>query len=80
LKEGIAVEIMDFDVVLEKDSDGWFVASVPALQGCHTQGKTKKEAMQNIKEAILLCLEVSAQKRKKEPTRFISIEKISIHA
>ena len=74
------MDIMDFDVVLERDSDGWFIASVPALPGCHTQGKTKKEAMQNIKEAILLCIEVSAQKRKKEETKFVGIEKISIQA
>ena len=53
---------MDFDVILEKDADGWFIASVPALKGCHTQGKTRKEAMENIKEAIELCLEVQAQK------------------
>ena len=73
---------MQFDVVFEKDSEsGWFIASVPALPGCHTQGKTKKEAVSNIKEAIELHLEVMAEKKKKEqPTRFVSIEKVAVYA
>ncbi|MFA6268475.1 MAG: type II toxin-antitoxin system HicB family antitoxin [archaeon] len=71
---------MDFDVILEKDSEGWFTASVPALKGCRTQGKTKKEAMENIKEAIELCLEVQAQKKNKNQTDFVSIEKVSVYA
>ena len=46
-----------FDVVIEKDEDGWFIADVPELQGCHTQAKTRKELMKNVKEVIELCLE-----------------------
>ena len=45
---------MDFDVILEKDSDGWFIVSVPALKGCHTQGKTKKEAIASKKPLALV--------------------------
>ena len=48
----------EFNVVIEQDSEGYFVASVPALHGCHTQAKSLDELMQRIKEAILLCLEV----------------------
>ncbi len=66
-----------FDVILEKDKDGWYIADVPALQGCHTQGKTKKEALENIKEAIELCLEVSSEKKQISP---ITIEKVSVYA
>jgi len=40
-----------FQVVLERDEDGMYVADVPALQGCHTQ-----EALENIKDAIAVCL------------------------
>ncbi len=69
-----------FDVVLERDEDGWFVADVPAIQGCHTQGKTKKEVLKNIKEAIELCLEVEAERKAKKKTPFIGIEKVSVHA
>lgn len=48
-----------FEVVEEQDSDGWFVASVPALAGCHTQARTRIELRERIVEAIDLCLEAS---------------------
>ena len=48
---------MRLKIVLEKGEDGYIVASVPSLPGCHSQGKTEKEAVKNIKEAILLYLE-----------------------
>lgn len=50
---------LHFKVLIEQDEDGMFVASVPALPGCHTQGKTYEEVIGNIKEAIELCLEVA---------------------
>ena len=46
-----------FPVIIESDNTGYFVASCPVLEGCYSQGKTLDEAMQNIKEAIMLCLE-----------------------
>ena len=48
----------EFTVVIERDEDGFFVASVPALRGCHTQAKSLDVLMKRIKEAIELCLEV----------------------
>lgn len=48
---------MRFDVVVRKDEDGYYVATVPDLPGCHTQAKNLDELMSRIKEAILLCLE-----------------------
>ncbi|MBU7585106.1 MAG: type II toxin-antitoxin system HicB family antitoxin [Nostoc sp. TH1S01] len=48
----------EFSVIIERDSDGYFVASVPSLAGCHTQAKSLGELMERIKEAIKLCLEV----------------------
>lgn len=51
------MKVKNFDVIIEKDCDGWFVVDVPSIPGCHTQGRTKKEALENIKEAIDLCLE-----------------------
>jgi len=48
---------MQFDVVVEMDSEGYFVATVPALHGCHTQAKSLDQLMERIKEAIELCLE-----------------------
>ncbi|MEI8140512.1 MAG: type II toxin-antitoxin system HicB family antitoxin [bacterium] len=50
--------IKEFNVVIEKDEDGFFMASVPALRGCHTQAKSLDVLMKRIKEAIELCLEV----------------------
>jgi hypothetical protein len=47
-----------FDVVVEKDSDGFFVVSVPDLSGCHTQARSLDELMKRIREVIELCLEV----------------------
>ncbi len=48
----------EFTVIIEKDEDGYFVASVPQLRGCHTQVTSLDELTERIKEAILLCLEV----------------------
>ena len=43
--------------IIERDEDGYYVASIPELHGCHTQGKDLSEVMERIKEAALLCLE-----------------------
>lgn len=43
-----------FTVVIEQDEDGWYIAHVPALQGCHTQGETEAEAYALIEDAIRL--------------------------
>jgi predicted RNase H-like HicB family nuclease len=49
-----ARKLRRFTVVLERDEDGLFVASIPALKGCHTQGKTLDQAMERIREAAEL--------------------------
>ncbi len=48
----------EFTVIIERDEDGWLVGSVPVLRGCHTQAENMEELIENIKEAIMLCLEV----------------------
>lgn len=48
-----------FKIIIERDEDGYFVASVPALPGCHTQAKTFSELTKRVREAIELCLEVA---------------------
>ena len=68
-------KVYNFTVVIEKDEDGFYIASVPALRGCHTQGKTMDELMKNVKEAIELCLEVEKDIPKEE---FIGIQQIKI--
>lgn len=67
-----------FKIVLEKDEASFWVASCPALPGCHTQGRTKKEAISNIKEAIELCLEVLNEKVKKPANKNTQILKIAV--
>ncbi|MBU4225643.1 MAG: type II toxin-antitoxin system HicB family antitoxin [Chloroflexi bacterium] len=47
----------EFSVIVERDSEGWYVASVPELSGCHTQAKSLDKLMERIREAIELCLE-----------------------
>ncbi len=53
--------IMKFSFVLEQDADGIWVIECPAIPGCVSQGRTKEEALSNIKDAIELCLEVRAE-------------------
>jgi predicted RNase H-like HicB family nuclease len=49
--------VKNFKVIIEQDEDGVFVAEVPAIPGCYTQGKTYEEVVKGIKEVIELCLE-----------------------
>jgi len=48
---------VEFTVIIERDEDGYYVAEVPDLKGCYTQGKTLEEVMRNIREVIEMCLE-----------------------
>lgn len=57
-------KVLNFRVIIEQDEDGVFVASVPAIPGCHTQGASYEEVIKNIKEAIELCLEVAKEDKK----------------
>lgn len=67
-----------FEVLIERDEDGWYVASVPAMVGCHTQGEALEEALSNIKEAILLCLESGDEPR--EGVQFIGMQRVTVEA
>ena len=51
-----------FPVTIYQDEEGWFVAECPIIPGCMTQGRTLDETLNNIKEAIKLCLEVRKEK------------------
>jgi predicted RNase H-like HicB family nuclease len=46
-----------FNVIIERDEEGFFIASVPELRGCHTQARSLDTLMERIREAIDLCLE-----------------------
>jgi predicted RNase H-like HicB family nuclease len=67
-----------FDVVIERDSDGYLVASVPSLPGCHTQAKSMDKLEARIGEAILLCLEEYGNDE--EPPEFVGIQRVTVEA
>ncbi len=52
---------MKFNVTIDRDEDGVWVIECPSIPGCVSQGKTKDEALENIKEAIRLCLDVRSE-------------------
>lgn len=66
----------DFDVVVERDSDGYYVASVPALHGCYTQARSLDVLMERVQEVIELCLE--EQGTPPESLEFIGVQRIRI--
>lgn len=51
----------EFTVVIERDEEGYLVASVPSLPGCHTQARSFDELLSRVREAIRLCLEVQGE-------------------
>ena len=68
----------EFDVVILEDETGGYVALVPALPGCHTQGDTLEELMKNIKEAIELYTETLSKEEKEDLPRqkVVGIQKV----
>ncbi|MBV5308566.1 type II toxin-antitoxin system HicB family antitoxin [Chromatium okenii] len=71
-------EKKEFYIMIERDAEGYFIASVPSLPGCHTQAKSLDILMERIQEAIELYLEVQAIDI--EPLDFIGMQKITIAA
>jgi len=67
-----------FDVIVERDSAGWFVASVPMLPGCHTQAKSLDKLMIRIREAIELCLDI--EDKDIEGLDFVGVQRITVDA
>jgi predicted RNase H-like HicB family nuclease len=66
----------EFNVIIERDADGYFVASVPSLPGCHTQAKSLDTLMERIQEAISLCLEVESEP---EPSLdFVGVQRVFV--
>jgi predicted RNase H-like HicB family nuclease len=69
-------QVLDFNVLIEKDEDGIFVATVPDIRGCHTQGETIDEVLQRVKEAIEVCLEGDGEEV--IPMKFVGMQKVSV--
>lgn len=53
---------MRFNVTINRDEDGTWIVECPSIPGCVSQGDTRDEALESIREAIVLCLEVRAER------------------
>ena len=69
----------DFSVVVERDEDGLYVASVPSLPGCHTQAASLDALMDRIREAIALHLDVEADTAIPN-LEFIGVQRVTVAA
>ncbi len=70
-----------FHVLIQEDEDGGYVGKVAELQGCLSQGETLDELMENIKEAIELCLEVESEEKQnilEEQIKFVGVQEIEV--
>ena len=67
----------EFTVVIERDEDGYLIASVPALPGCHTQACSMDKLIERVKEAIQLCLEVQGAEAE-ESLELVGIQRIVV--
>jgi len=67
-----------FNVIIERDSDGYFVATVPELPGCHTQARSLDALMKRIREAIDLCLEAEGDSA--GSSEFVGVQRIMVEA
>ncbi len=66
----------EFNVLVERDREGYYVASIPELPGCHTQAKSLDELMKRIREAAELCLEVEG--REIEGLEFVGVQRLTL--
>ncbi|MBI5753986.1 type II toxin-antitoxin system HicB family antitoxin [Candidatus Peregrinibacteria bacterium] len=71
-------KIYSFPVIIEKDEDGLFVGTVPALRNCYTQAKTMAKLYERLDEAVALCLEVENDffKSKIGQNEFLGVQKL----
>jgi predicted RNase H-like HicB family nuclease len=68
-----------FTVVVERDEDGVYISSCPALQGCHSQGDTYEEAIENLRDAIKLHIEARQSLGETVPSD-VALDRVEIHA
>ena len=73
--------VQTFHVIIEQDEDGGYVGKVSEIRGCLSQGDTLDELMDNIKEAIELCLEVQADEKSslmEEQIKFVGVQEVTV--
>ena len=69
------MKVYDFSVLIEKDEDGYYVATVPALKSCYTQAKTLEELYPRIKEVVEICLE---EETDPPAMQFVALQRIEV--
>ena len=65
-----------FNVIVERDEEGFYVATVPELRGCHTQARSLNTLMERVREAIDLCLE--EQGAPVSSNEFVGVQRITV--
>lgn len=73
--EGEAM-MKEFNVIIEQDTDGYYIGSVPELRGCHTQAKSLDVLIKRVREAIDLCVEIEGYKQE---NHFIGVQRIAVN-
>ncbi len=68
-------KIIHLVVYIEQDEDGIYIGSIPSITGCHAQGETQEEMLENLSEVIKLCLR-NIDKKEIEKNRFIGIQNL----
>ena len=66
----------EFHVLIERDAEGYYVATVPALRGCHTQARSLDQLLDRVREAIQLCLEVEGDGA--EQLDFVGVQRVAV--
>jgi len=66
----------EYSIIIERDAEGYYVATVPSLPGCHTQAKSLDKLMKRVREAIALCLEVQGDG--KSSAEFVGVQRITV--
>ena len=67
-----------FNVVIERDEEGYYVASVPSLAGCHTQARSLDDLIERVREAITVCLEEDSENI--DELEFVGVQRVSVPA
>lgn len=66
-----------FNVIIERDADGWYIGTVPELRGCHTQAKSLDALMKRVREAIDVCLDDDDRSAQNE---FVGVQRVTVEA
>jgi predicted RNase H-like HicB family nuclease len=70
--------VQQFEIIIEQDEEGYYVVSVPALTGCHTQARSPDVLMERVKAAIELCLEAGDPTQPPPPLRLVGVQRLTV--